>query len=711
MILPSSSKVSTTGIRHASPLPVVDGKDRKQRSSELSPPTTPKRSVGNPNQPKTKSINDNLPPVLETKTPNKSYFTSSDIHKKIQRSDLSQSTNLPSQQPSGKTIGPGRSELDGPSQTEKVKKLYLNEPKDSFLSGNQPKTSGHELLPSIIEVSPELAIDSEEKFSWGFDFEIRDLPPKPPHRSFPKHRKLEDTEPILAPTLPVHIWRDRSAVHRFFVPEFLNDIFSKTFKENQRLLGNVLLMSESFRNIQSVRILPVFVVADPKDMLVGIWELANALLNEAAPQLLFTGWVMWSFLIESTMLAKVHGRQLKDLCRQSLWIVLRKMALHKSSFGFGVMIEVLQKLMEKELLEVSEVVETIISQQASRAVIPDLRLLLPSKLAVLSGLAATILKCYPGAWKIMVKFAALALQSPKEGVRKKSLRLIATLASGFGNPNAFVSHILSKNLLDITVLPALKVILADHSPIIDSIQYQNTYFLNRRRNSLMRELTQALEEEFRRTGKLPLVQPPNLKCLSQEASLVPKPVKAVIKNLPVNSFKQDIRAKIKELESLRQAPLQKLTTCSFCLDEAPEFSDTTSYENHLGFDCPLLTICGACDTVVEVRELTSHRLTECPEAYLSINCRGCTLAVLATEVHEHWKGSNCTKLSSQGSLVCPLCFRGLMVVNQTSIEVWQEHLGQGNCPNQPRGRRAHQAQSEHTTISKKIAPTMRVKIN
>lgn len=536
-------------------------------------------------------------------------------------------------------------------------------------------------LPSIIEVSPELPRKAESGRKVG--------------RSPLQSRSLSKTSKVagqrhlevsVSPGLPLKIFRNPGQLSRFFTQRFLDQIFSQSFKDNRTLLGNVLLMSESFRSIQSIRILPVFIVGEPRDMFEGLWELSNALLEEAAPQTLFCGWVMWSFFADSLLLPKLDKKRLQQLTWQTLWTVLRNMALPKSAFGFGVMMEVTTCIITRQMLCPSEVVESIMTQQPGASATPDFQFIMGQKLVVLIGLAAIIIRSKPEAWKTLVSFASLGLKSHKESIRRKALQLVATLSFAVGERESFLELIVSSGCFDRVHLPALRLVLADTSPLIEAFQYQSTFFLNRKRNKLMEDLAAGYQETLK-AGRSPFVQSNYLKGLSQEASLVPKPVRLFAKPMKPNPTKQKIRELRKELEELKTLPLQALADCPFCGASYPGLADTHTYNRHLETECPMLSACPTCDTVVEVRDLTNHMLHECPGAFKNFRCWKCRLALPISEMPTH-KDTACDaqKPAPSDALVCPLCRQQLVADGRTLEKTWQDHLAGRRCPGQPRGR-------------------------
>ena len=122
-------------------------------------------------------------------------------------------------------------------------------------------------------------------------------------------------------------------------------------------------------------------------------------------------------------------------------------------------------------------------------------------------------------------------------------------------------------------------------------------------------------------------------------------------------------------------------TCQFCGRYDKAFTDEV-LDVHFVTDCPMLTVCAACEQVVEIPELNHHQLEECDMAEKFRKCGRCKEAIAAQSFREHELKRACipSKPLHQASR-CPLCHHDI----PPGVDGWYQHIQEGTgCPQNSR---------------------------
>ena len=168
---------------------------------------------------------------------------------------------------------------------------------------------------------------------------------------------------------------------------------------------------------------------------------------------------------------------------------------------------------------------------------------------------------------------------------------------------------------------------------------------------------------------------------------VPKPKPAAVKRPSVASAKAKAPAKAKaapaneeeegELPSSPKHPPDKL--CEYCGKFDPNFTQDT-LDMHMFSECPMLYPCSVCGSVIEIININTHLLKECPGKKDYTECPTCHEAVPKTELDMHVEEGSC-KPANTDAIRCPLCH---MDISPATIEMWRDHILVKQCPNNER---------------------------
>lgn len=480
--------------------------------------------------------------------------------------------------------------------------------------------------------------------------------------------------------------RDAKALGKYFSDRFLKRFLSKSFQEMSVLLGQVVLMAESFRSPRTVLVFGDFLVSDPRDMFVGLWLLANYLLFEAVPQVLFESWAILDFLTQSKFVGLCEQSTVAELSRQTLSIALRKIADSKSGLSFSCLTDLLLRAVERRLLPAEGVVELVVGCQADAARASEQSVYLGRKLTLLQRLAHAVARQSLKALRPGVVLAVRALESTKDSVRQLAFRFLLTLHQALMGRVDFLASILPRYKVRPTHAEQLLDKAAQNQFELDPMQLQNKYTLNSKKKALMAELAEQRLQGTAKGLSEPMSRPKQAEQFVNDPYLRPNPSDFKVKRVAVDQGKVAVKAEMKELAAMRAERLERATVCPCCRRERPEFVRSAAIEAHLVNECPMLVVCGDCSTVVEVRELNGHQLAECPKALQNTRCSHCKLVVKAALLDSHKASAKCPPFPTDSSKVrCPLCAGDLSVTGSRLETTWLEHLSTRGCPGQSRG--------------------------
>ncbi|KAI9313238.1 hypothetical protein BX666DRAFT_1981026 [Dichotomocladium elegans] len=143
--------------------------------------------------------------------------------------------------------------------------------------------------------------------------------------------------------------------------------------------------------------------------------------------------------------------------------------------------------------------------------------------------------------------------------------------------------------------------------------------------------------------------------------------------------------------------------CIFCEEINPNFNEDTLI-SHYYDECPVLTSCVRCQTILEISTLSDHTFTDCAKRHLVKQCTRCKQPVPVEQWLQHTLKKNCEAVEKETDVRCPLC---LVVIDPPTDSQWKAHLLNGEgCPKNPRRiRRAKAVAAAPATTM----PTSRVK--
>ena len=122
-------------------------------------------------------------------------------------------------------------------------------------------------------------------------------------------------------------------------------------------------------------------------------------------------------------------------------------------------------------------------------------------------------------------------------------------------------------------------------------------------------------------------------------------------------------------------------TCEFCGKVDKNLKDDVKYELHLFKECPMLSVCQACNQTIQISDLNQHLLEECEHKRGFRKCPRCKEAIPTSEFKQHTDEMSCLQ-SSPLSVAqrCPLCHQDIPPDEMG----WKRHLISEGCPNNDR---------------------------
>ncbi|PFH32132.1 hypothetical protein BESB_020730 [Besnoitia besnoiti] len=75
--------------------------------------------------------------------------------------------------------------------------------------------------------------------------------------------------------------------------------------------------------------------------------------------------------------------------------------------------------------------------------------------------------------------------------------------------------------------------------------------------------------------------------------------------------------------------------CEFCLEHGPLLASQSGKDTHFLNQCPMLTSCPHCRSIVEVSFLSDHFLSECPKTSSYVRCSACQTILLKAQLAGH----------------------------------------------------------------------------
>ena len=122
------------------------------------------------------------------------------------------------------------------------------------------------------------------------------------------------------------------------------------------------------------------------------------------------------------------------------------------------------------------------------------------------------------------------------------------------------------------------------------------------------------------------------------------------------------RGKYARMKNTTGQPNNKITSCMKCGLSNRHFNDPRKYDMHLYKECPMLTICKSCASVIDISELTNHIESECKAVNNNIaykKCEECRIYFLVDKQYEDHmkKGVHVQHAEDETGVhsYCPLC--------------------------------------------------------
>ncbi len=121
-------------------------------------------------------------------------------------------------------------------------------------------------------------------------------------------------------------------------------------------------------------------------------------------------------------------------------------------------------------------------------------------------------------------------------------------------------------------------------------------------------------------------------------------------------------------------------TCEYCgkfdINFTPDKLDMHMYKL-----CPMLHLCDDCGNVVEIVNLTGHRLRECVAKKKYKECPVCKEAIPKEQLDAHVQEGGCRSYNPQETILCPLCHE---YISPGTANMWKDHIVVKRCGQNPR---------------------------
>ena len=455
-----------------------------------------------------------------------------------------------------------------------------------------------------------------------------------------KENEKEDIE------MPVVTKKNKMKMDTFlssFKELFLNKSFATNWNHRQAAITDLLETLENILSGSSSVPTDMILENDPETALAEVWKLNNTFFGDRVPQILNQSFDVFDTCISISLNEKFNLNKIPEFSKalkETLSIILDKVSDFKNTSLLNKTATLLLTLLEKDFIETSALISPFIKlKKVAKKLISFKHL--TGRCIVLQKVVRRIKGKSEPFFDEIMEFCCENTKSSNKGVRVESSKLVAEI-SRFIDKEQIISFMEGKSV---------------------------------RKNQL-----DLIKEDLDNLGEEDEEEP-------QESMVKPK---KVIK--PEAPKKQEIHEQepiknqsIHIEEQFTPEEIERNAVCQFCFIKNEDFTNPDNYDFHLWQECPVLTICNDCEQVIEISDLTTHRLNECSSPDLYSKCPRCALAIKKEDFDAHTSKMNCTVFKNEDEYIrCPLCLNDFQITGYNAEDTWREHLVQKGCPNHTR---------------------------
>ena len=134
-------------------------------------------------------------------------------------------------------------------------------------------------------------------------------------------------------------------------------------------------------------------------------------------------------------------------------------------------------------------------------------------------------------------------------------------------------------------------------------------------------------------------------------------------------------------DSKRSGSLKSnIPKCPYCKKQDIKFKVKDALEEHVSSSCLMYTECMKCKQNIQVKNLTVHQLTQCPQKEFYKQCKKCKEAIDVNYYDTHLKEGKCNPAKGKTVGRCPLCHKDIVKGDRGLIQ----HLVNDGCAKQKR---------------------------